>query len=98
MKDNDIDKYKPIEGQHEAQNFGEENLKKFVDDFLAGKVPQHYLTEKLPEDWNSKPVKVWFELSFYSEMLSPIAELGYNDHGCNEFITKTNKILRIILS
>jgi hypothetical protein len=60
MQDNDIDKYKPVEGQHEAQNFGEENLKKFVDDFLAGNVPQHYLTEKLPEDWNKTPVKVCF--------------------------------------
>ncbi len=62
MQDNDIDKYKPVEGQHEAQNFGEENLKKFVDDFLAGNVPQHYLTEKLPEDWNKTPVKVNFML------------------------------------
>jgi hypothetical protein len=69
MQDNDIDKYKPVEGQHEAQNFGEENLKKFVDDFLAGNVPQHYLTEKLPEDWNKTPVKVCFNC-FLSVCLS----------------------------
>lgn len=41
-----------------CQNFEEANLKKFVDDFLAEKVPQHFLTEKLPEDWDQKPVKV----------------------------------------
>jgi hypothetical protein len=29
-------------------------------EFLAGNVPQHYLTEKLPEDWNKTPVKVVF--------------------------------------
>ena len=64
MKDSDIDKYKPIEGEHEPQNFGEANLKKFVDDYLAGKVPQHYLTEKLPEDWDKTPVKVKATVAF----------------------------------
>jgi hypothetical protein len=29
-------------------------------DFLAGNVPQHYRTKKLPEDWNKTPVKVGF--------------------------------------
>ena len=58
MKENDIDKYKSVEGEHDAQNFGEVNIKKFVDDYLADKVPQHFLTETLPEDWDKKPVKV----------------------------------------
>jgi hypothetical protein len=78
MKDNDIDKYKPIEGQHEAQNFGEENLKKFVDDFLAGKVPQHYLTEKLPEDWNSKPVKVRLRFFFGPKKIALFYPLSFS--------------------
>jgi len=37
-----------------------------VDDFLDEKVPQHYLTEKLPEDWDQKPVKV-FKFSEYKK-------------------------------
>lgn len=53
MKEQDIIKYKP-----ENTDINEENVKKFVEDYLADKVPIHYLTEKLPEDWDQKPVKV----------------------------------------
>jgi len=53
MKENDIVKYKP-----EKVSYEEEDLKKFVKDYLDDKVPIHYLTEKLPEDWDAKPVKV----------------------------------------
>jgi len=57
MKD-DVDKYKAIEGEHDQHDItNEENVKKFVQDFLDGKVPQHYLTEDLPEDWDKNPVK-----------------------------------------
>ena len=49
----DIIKFKP-----EKTDIEEENIRKFVEDYLADKVPIHYLTEKLPEDWDSKPVKV----------------------------------------
>merc|ERR1712223_127171 len=57
MKD-DIDKYKAVEGQHDQHDItNEDNLRKFVQDYLDGKVPQHYLTEDLPEDWNKHPVK-----------------------------------------
>jgi protein disulfide-isomerase A1 len=51
----DIIKYKP-----ESTDIEEENINKFVKDYVDGKVPIHYLTEKLPEDWDSKPVKVQF--------------------------------------
>lgn len=57
MKD-DIDKYKAVEGQHDQHDVtNEDNLRKFVQDYLDGKVPQHYLTEDLPEDWDKHPVK-----------------------------------------
>ena len=52
MKD-DIIKYKP-----ESTEIEEENVRKFIEDYLEDKVPIHYLTEKLPEDWDAKPVKV----------------------------------------
>ena len=49
----DVIKYKP-----ESTEIEEENIKNFVTDYVAGKVPINYLTEKLPEDWDSTPVKV----------------------------------------
>merc|ERR1711962_1207824 len=49
--------YLGLKGEHDENCFREENVKKFVQDYLDGKVPQHYLTEDLPEDWNSKPCK-----------------------------------------
>jgi len=56
MKD-DIEKYRPVKGEHDENCFREANVQKFVQDYLDGKVPQHFLTEDLPEDWNSKPCK-----------------------------------------
>jgi len=56
MKD-DIEKYRPVQGQHDEHSFQEENVQKFVQDYLDGNVPQHYLTEDLPEDWDNKPCK-----------------------------------------
>ena len=53
MTELDVVKYKP-----ESSDFTEENIQKFLDDFLADKVPVHYLSDELPEDWDSKPVKV----------------------------------------
>jgi len=57
MKD-DVDKYKAIDGEHDENDVtNEKNVQKFVQDYLDGKVPQHYLTEDLPEDWDKNPVK-----------------------------------------
>ncbi len=53
MKENDIIKYKP-----ENPDLEEENIKKFVQDYRDGKVPIHYLSEPLPDDWDKNPVKV----------------------------------------
>ena len=53
MKETDIIKYKP-----ESNAIEEDNIKGFIEDFNEGKVPVHYLSEKTPEDWDSKPVKV----------------------------------------
>ena len=53
MKETDIIKYKP-----ESSAIEEDNIKSFIEDYNEGKVPVHYLSEKTPEDWDSKPVKV----------------------------------------
>merc|ERR1719326_1768047 len=46
-------KYKPESGAIE-----EANVRKFVADFLDGKLKQHLLSEDIPEDWDKEPVKV----------------------------------------
>ncbi len=53
MQENDIVKYKP-----EKPELEEDNIKSFVEDYLADKVPVHYLSEEIPEDWDKEPVKV----------------------------------------
>ena len=53
MQENDIVKYKP-----ENPDIEKDNVEKFVKDYLDDKVPIHYLSEELPEDWDKKPVKV----------------------------------------
>merc|ERR1712165_79044 len=49
----DMAKYKPESGAIE-----EANVRKFVADFLDGKLKQHLLSEDIPEDWDKEPVKV----------------------------------------
>jgi len=49
----DMAKYKPESGALE-----EANVRKFVSDFLDGKLKQHLLSEDVPEDWDKEPVKV----------------------------------------
>jgi len=49
----DMAKFRP-----EAAGVEEATIRKFVADFLEGKLKQHLLSEDVPEDWNAKPVKV----------------------------------------
>ncbi|XP_050526389.1 protein disulfide-isomerase isoform X2 [Daktulosphaira vitifoliae] len=49
--EDDMTKYKP-----ESPELSSDNVRKFVSDFVAGKVKQHLLSEDLPEDWNKTPV------------------------------------------
>ncbi|KAF0763622.1 protein disulfide-isomerase [Aphis craccivora] len=49
--EDDMTKFKP-----ESPELTGENVKKFVSDFIEGKVKQHLLSEELPEDWNKTPV------------------------------------------
>ncbi len=49
----DMAKYKPEDG-----TLSKDNVKSFVEDFLAGKLKQHLLSEDVPEDWDKEPVKI----------------------------------------
>jgi len=49
----DMAKYRP-----ESAALEEANIRKFVGDFLDGKLKQHLLSEEVPEDWDKEPVKV----------------------------------------
>lgn len=48
-----VDKYAP-----EFTELSAENLSKFGADYLAGSLKKHLNSEEIPEDWDSKPVKV----------------------------------------
>ena len=49
----DMAKYKPASAE-----ITEDNVRKFVKDFLDGKLKQHLLSEDIPEDWDKESVKV----------------------------------------
>jgi len=49
----DMAKFRP-----ETSGIDEAGIRKFVADFLEGKLKQHLLSEEVPEDWDAKPVKV----------------------------------------
>ena len=49
----DMAKFKPADN-----SLTESNIRSFVEDFLAGSLKQHLLSEEIPEDWDKEPVKV----------------------------------------
>lgn len=55
----DMAKYKP-----ETNELTSESIKKFVTDFLDGKLKQHLLSQTLPEDWDKEGVKVLVASNF----------------------------------
>ncbi|KAK9880930.1 hypothetical protein WA026_013264 [Henosepilachna vigintioctopunctata] len=48
----------------ESDDLSADAIKKFVEDFLAGKLKQHLLSEDLPEDWDKTPVKTLVATNF----------------------------------
>lgn len=55
----DMAKYKP-----ENADLGAENIEQFVQSYVDGKLKQHLLSQKLPEDWDKQPVKVLVSSNF----------------------------------
>lgn len=57
--EDDMAKYKP-----ETNELTAESIKKFVTDFVEGKLKQHLLSEDLPSNWDAEPVKVLVATNF----------------------------------
>jgi len=49
----DMTKFKP-----DFTELNQANMQKFTQDYLDGKIKPHLMSEEVPEDWDSKPVKV----------------------------------------
>jgi len=47
----------PVRFKPEDTTVSEENVRSFVSDYTAGKVPRDYFVEPLPADWNDRPAK-----------------------------------------
>lgn len=62
----DMAKYKPA-----TNDLSPEAVKSFVEDFMAGKLKQHLLSQDLPEDWDKNPVKVLVASNFDEVALNP---------------------------
>jgi protein disulfide-isomerase A1 len=56
----DMIKYKP-----ESAAITEENVKTFVDGVISGTIKAHLMSEDVPADWDSKPVKVLVGKNFH---------------------------------
>lgn len=55
----DMAKYKPTTNEMDA-----DSIRSFVEDFLAGKLRQHLLSQDLPEDWDKHSVKTLVSTNF----------------------------------
>ncbi|XP_076459256.1 protein disulfide-isomerase-like [Babylonia areolata] len=55
----DVAKYKP-----DSDGLGTEDVTKFVQDFMDGKLKPHLKSEEVPDDWDAKPVKVLVSKNF----------------------------------
>ena len=55
-------KYLPA--PEKAKEITAENLKSFVAEYFAGKIPKFLKSELLPEDWDAKPVKTLVATNF----------------------------------
>merc|ERR1719422_2983544 len=49
----DMSKFKP-----ESTELSDDNIRKFVKQYLEGSLKPHLMSEEIPEDWDKEPVKV----------------------------------------
>jgi len=49
----DMSKYRP-----ESTELSDSNIRSFVNQYLAGEIKPHLMSEEIPEDWDKEPVKV----------------------------------------
>lgn len=49
----------------ESNDLAEEKVKKFVEAYFAGSLSPHLMSEEVPDDWDSKPVKVLVGKNFH---------------------------------
>jgi len=59
----------PIRFRPEDTTVTEENVRHFVNKYVAGEIGRDYFTEPLPKDWDSKPSKYLTAVNFQSLIL-----------------------------
>jgi protein disulfide-isomerase A1 len=66
----DMAKYRP-----DSTELSDSNIRAFVTSYLAGEIKPHLMSEEVPEDWDSTPVKVLVGKNFDSVARDPAKDV-----------------------